>query len=303
MAFAVEKGTLYVVPTPIGNLSDMTERALAVLKDVDFVAAEDTRVSGKLLSLFEIHVDFVSYHEHNKASQGEKIVERLKGGQSGAIVTDAGTPAISDPGEDLVAKCRENGVNVVPLPGACAFVTALSASGFSSRRFCFEGFLPTDKKERAEVLDDYKNNPRTCFTINELSKHKESMEYYKNEKKTVIFYEAPHRVAETAGILLEALGDRRVCAARELTKLNEEFFIGSLSELCKGFETKEPRGEYVLIVEGATETEEAFFAEMTVEQHVAFYESQGLSRMDAIKACAKDRGVSKNTVYKQLISS
>ena len=280
MAFAVEKGTLYVVPTPIGNLSDMTERALAVLKDVDFVAAEDTRVSGKLLNLFDIHADFVSYHEHNKASQGEKIVERLKNGQSGAIVTDAGTPAISDPGEDLVAKCRENGVNVVPLPGACAFVTALSASGFSSRRFCFEGFLPTDKNERAEVLDSYKN-----------------------EKKTVIFYEAPHRVAETAKILLDALGNRRVCAARELTKLNEEFFIGSLSELCESFEAKEPRGEYVLIVEGAAETEEAFFAEMTVEQHVAFYESQGLSRMDAIKACAKDRGVPKNTVYKQLIPS
>ncbi len=280
MAFAVEKGTLYVVPTPIGNLSDMTERALAVLKDVDFVAAEDTRVSGKLLNLFDIHADFVSYHEHNKASQGEKIVERLKNGQSGAIVTDAGTPAISDPGEDLVAKCRENGVNVVPLPGACAFVTALSASGFSSRRFCFEGFLPTDKNERAAVLDSYKN-----------------------EKKTVIFYEAPHRVAETAKILLDALGNRRVCAARELTKLNEEFFIGSLSELCESFEAKEPRGEYVLIVEGAAETEDAFFAEMTVEQHVAFYESQGLSRMDAIKACAKDRGVPKNTVYKQLIPS
>lgn len=280
MAFAVEKGTLYVVPTPIGNLSDMTERALAVLKDVDFVAAEDTRVSGKLLNLFDIHADFVSYHEHNKASQGEKIVERLKNGQSGAIVTDAGTPAISDPGEDLVAKCRENGVNVVPLPGACAFVTALSASGFHSRRFCFEGFLPTDKNERAAVLDSYKN-----------------------EKKTVIFYEAPHRVAETAKILLDALGNRRVCAARELTKLNEEFFIGSLSELCESFEAKEPRGEYVLIVEGAAETEDAFFAEMTVEQHVAFYESQGLSRMDAIKACAKDRGVPKNTVYKQLISS
>lgn len=280
MAFAVEKGTLYVVPTPIGNLSDMTERALAVLKDVDFVAAEDTRVSGKLLNLFDIHADFVSYHEHNKASQGEKIVERLKNGQSGAIVTDAGTPAISDPGEDLVAKCRENGVNVVPLPGACAFVTALSASGFHSRRFCFEGFLPTDKNERAAVLDSYKN-----------------------EKKTVIFYEAPHRVAETAKILLDALGNRRVCAARELTKLNEEFFIGSLSELCESFEAKEPRGEYVLIVEGAAETEDAFFAEMTVEQHVAFYESQGLSRMDAIKACAKDRGVPKNTVYKQLIPS
>ena len=278
MAFEVEKGTLYVVPTPIGNLGDMTERALTVLKNVDFVAAEDTRVSGKLLNLYGIEANFVSYHEHNKASQGEKIVERLKNGESGAIVTDAGTPAVSDPGEDLVAKCRENGVNVVPLPGACAFVTALAGSGFPSRRFCFEGFLPTDKKERSEILDGYKN-----------------------EKKTVVFYEAPHRVAETAKILLDSLGNRRVCAARELTKLNEEFFTGSLSELCDLFEKKEPRGEYVLIVEGAKDTGTAFFAEMTVWEHVAFYESQGLSRMDAIKACARDRGVPKNTIYKQLI--
>ncbi len=278
MAFEVEKGTLYVVPTPIGNLGDMTERALTVLKNVDFVAAEDTRVSGKLLNLYGIEANFVSYHEHNKASQGEKLVERLKNGESGAIVTDAGTPAVSDPGEDLVAKCRENGVNVVPLPGACAFVTALAGSGFPSRRFCFEGFLPTDKKERSEILDGYKN-----------------------EKKTVIFYEAPHRVAETAKILLDSLGNRRVCAARELTKLNEEFFTGLLSELCELFEKKEPRGEYVLIVEGAKDTGTAFFAEMTVREHVAFYESQGLSRMDAIKACARDRGVPKNTIYKQLI--
>ena len=278
MAFEVEKGPLYVVPTPIGNLGDMTERALTVLKNVDFVAAEDTRVSGKLLNLYGIEANFVSYHEHNKASQGEKLVERLKNGESGAIVTDAGTPAVSDPGEDLVAKCRENGVNVVPLPGACAFVTALAGSGFPSRRFCFEGFLPTDKKERSEILDGYKN-----------------------EKKTVIFYEAPHRVAETAKILLDSLGNRRVCAARELTKLNEEFFTGLLSELCELFEKKEPRGEYVLIVEGAKDTGTAFFAEMTVREHVAFYESQGLSRMDAIKACARDRGVPKNTIYKQLI--
>ena len=278
MAFEVEKGTLYVVPTPIGNLGDMTERALIVLKNVDFVAAEDTRVSGKLLNLYGIEANFVSYHEHNKASQGEKIVERLKNGESGAIVTDAGTPAVSDPGEDLVAKCRENGVNVVPLPGACAFVTALAGSGFPSRRFCFEGFLPTDKKERSEILDGYKN-----------------------EKKTVVFYEAPHRVAETAKVLLDSLGNRRVCAARELTKLNEEFFTGLLSELCELFEKKEPRGEYVLIVEGAKDTGTAFFAEMTVREHVAFYESQGLSRMDAIKACARDRGVPKNTIYKQLI--
>ena len=278
MAFEVEKGTLFVVPTPIGNLGDLTERALTVLKNVDFVAAEDTRVSGKLLNLYGIEANFVSYHEHNKASQGEKIVERLKNGESGAIVTDAGTPAVSDPGEDLVAKCRENGVNVVPLPGACAFVTALAGSGFPSRRFCFEGFLPTDKKERSEILDGYKN-----------------------EKKTVIFYEAPHRVAETAKVLLDSLGNRRVCAARELTKLNEEFFTGLLSELCDLFEKKEPRGEYVLIVEGAKDTGTAFFAEMTVREHVAFYESQGLSRMDAIKACARDRGVPKNTIYKQLI--
>lgn len=278
MAFEVEKGTLYVVPTPIGNLGDMTERALTVLKNVDFVAAEDTRVSGKLLNLYGIEANFVSYHEHNKASQGEKLVERLKNGESGAIVTDAGTPAVSDPGEDLVAKCRENGVNVVPLPGACAFVTALAGSGFPSRRFCFEGFLPTDKKERSEILDGYKN-----------------------EKKTVVFYEAPHRVAETAKVLLDSLGNRRVCAARELTKLNEEFFTGLLSELCELFEKKGPRGEYVLIVEGAKDTGTAFFAEMTVREHVAFYESQGLSRMDAIKACARDRGVPKNTIYKQLI--
>ncbi len=278
MAFEVQKGTLYVVPTPIGNLEDMTERALFVLRNVDFVAAEDTRVSGKLLKLYDISATFVSYHEHNKASQGEKILERLQNGESGAIVTDAGTPAISDPGEALVALCRARGVEVVPLPGACAFVTALSASGFPSRRFCFEGFLPTDKRERNELLDGYKNEP-----------------------KTVIFYEAPHRVSETAKVLLEALGDRKVCAARELTKLNEEFFIGTLSELCAHFEEKEPRGEYVLIVEGASREEHVFFESMSVEEHVAFYEKQGLARMDAIKACARDRHVPKNEIYKELL--
>lgn len=278
MAFEVQKGTLYVVPTPIGNLADMTERALFVLRNVDFVAAEDTRVSGKLLKLYDIEASFVSYHEHNKASQGEKILERLQNGESGAIVTDAGTPAISDPGEELVARCRASGVPVVPLPGACAFVTALSGSGFPSRRFCFEGFLPTDKRERAAVLDGYKN-----------------------EQKTVIFYEAPHRVAETARALYETLGDRKVCAARELTKLNEEFFVGTLSELCTRLEEKEPRGEFVLIVQGASDEGTAFFESMSVEEHVAFYEKQGLARMDAIKACARDRHVPKNEIYKELL--
>lgn len=278
MAFEVQKGTLYVVPTPIGNLADITERALTVLRAVDFVAAEDTRVSGKLLKLYDIEAGFVSYHEHNKTVQGEKIVARLANGESGAIVTDAGTPAISDPGEALVALCRERGIPVVALPGACAFVTALSGSGFPSRRFSFEGFLPTDKKERTELLEGYKNDP-----------------------KTVILYEAPHRVAETVRVLYEALGDRRVCAARELTKLNEEYFSGTLSGLCEHFDTHEPRGEYVLILEGAAVEQSDFFEEMTVEQHVAFYEKQGLSRMDAIKACARDRHVPKNAIYKQLV--
>ncbi len=279
MAFEVQKGTLYVVPTPIGNLGDMTERALDVLRCVDFVAAEDTRVSGKLLTLFDIKKHFISYHEHNKHNAGISIVERLKNGESCAVVTDAGTPAVSDPGEDIVCLCRNAGIPVVALPGACAFVTALSGSGFSSRRFCFEGFLPTEKKERRKILEDYQN-----------------------EKKTVIFYEAPHKLTSTVADLLEALGDRKMCAARELTKLNEEYFLGTLSDFAAYIAQKEPRGEYVLILEGAQEkTTDLFFEHMTAEEHVAFYEEQGLSRMDAIKQCAKDRHVPKNEIYKQLL--
>ncbi len=278
MAFETEKGTLYVVPTPIGNLSDISERALEVLGGVDFVAAEDTRVSGKLLTLLGIKKNFVSYHEHNKNFAGEKVAERIQSGESCAIVTDAGTPAISDPGEQLVALCREKGINVVPIPGACAFVTALSASGFDSRRFCFEGFLPTEKSERRELL-----------------------ELYKTEKKTVIFYEAPHRLADTVKELYEALGDRKICIARELTKMNEEIRTYQLSELCKELESREARGEYVLIVEGCKQADEDFFENMSVEEHVGFYEKQGMGRMDAIKACARDRHVPKNTIYKQLL--
>lgn len=278
MAFEIERSTLYVVPTPIGNLSDISARALDVLKYVDFVAAEDTRVSGKLLGLLGIEQNFVSYHEHNKRFAGEKVIERLEAGQSGAIVTDAGTPAISDPGEQLVALCREKGLKVVPIPGACAFVTALSASGFDSRRFTFEGFLPPEKKERREVLD-----------------------YYKSDKKTVIFYEAPHKLKDTVKEIYEALGDRKICVARELTKMNEEIVTYTLSEFVKVLEEKEPKGEYVLIVEGAKASETAFFEDMSIEAHVAFYENQGLSRMDAIKACARDRHVPKNAIYKELV--
>ena len=279
MANEIERGALYVVGTPIGNLSDITERAKYVLANVNFVAAEDTRVSGKLLSCFDIKNSFVSYHEHNKAQAGKQIVERLQTGETGAIVTDAGIPAISDPGEDLVKLCHENGIKVIPVPGACAFVTALSASGFPSRRFSFEGFLPTDKKEMNEVLDDYKN-----------------------DRKTVIFYEAPHRLVKTLETMYSAWGNRKICIARELTKLNEEFLVTSLEDALEMYKSKEPRGEYVLIVGGAEQNESAnFFENMTIEEHVEFYEKQGLRKMDAIKACAKDRGVPKNEVYKHFI--
>ena len=279
MANEIEKGVLYVVGTPIGNLSDMTERAKQILSGVDFVAAEDTRVSGKLLSCFDIKNSFVSYHEHNKAQAGKAILERLQSGETGAIVTDAGIPAISDPGEDLVRLCKENGIKVIPVPGACAFVTALSASGFPSRRFSFEGFLPTDKKEMNQVLDDYKN-----------------------DKKTVIFYEAPHRLVKTLETMYKAWGDRKVCLARELTKLNEEIVVTTLEEALEMYKTREPRGEYVVIVGGAEENADGcFFENMTIEEHVEFYEKQGLRKMDAIKACAKDRGVPKNEVYKYFI--
>ena len=277
MAFEVQKGTLYVVPTPIGNLADMTPRALEVLKNVDFIACEDTRVTGKLLSLFDIKNSFVSYHEHNKKKQGNTVLSRLLAGESAALVTDAGTPAISDPGEDLVRQCIENGVPVVPLPGACAFVTALSASGMDSRRFCFEGFLPSDEKEKKEALSELKS-----------------------EKRTMIFYEAPHRIPETASLMLEVLGDRKVCVSRELTKLNEETCVLSLSEFCENLKITAPKGEYVLIIEGL-KGEKPFFSDMSVEQHVEFYLKQGMDKMNAIKACAKDRGVSKNEIYKHFI--
>ena len=279
MANEIERGALYVVGTPIGNLSDITERAKYVLANVNFVAAEDTRVSGKLLSCFDIKNSFVSYHEHNKAQAGKQIVERLQSGESGAIVTDAGIPAISDPGEDLVRLCHENGIKVIPVPGACAFVTALSASGFPSRRFTFEGFLPTDKKEMNEVLDDYKN-----------------------DRKTVIFYEAPHRLVKTLETMYSAWGNRKICIARELTKLNEEFLVTTFEDALEMYKTKDPRGEYVLIVGGAEESEgENFFENMTIEEHVEFYEKQGMKKMDAIKSCAKDRGLPKNEVYKHFV--
>ena len=277
MANEIEKGALYVVATPIGNLSDITERAKKVLAEVDFVAAEDTRVSGLLLSRFDIKKSIVNYFEHNKKSAGEKIVSELLSGKSCALVTDAGTPAISDPGTELCAYARENGIKVIPVPGACAAITALCATGFDSRRFIFEGFLPQDG-EKDEVLTSLVN-----------------------EKRSVIFYEAPHRLKKTLSELYNALGDREICLCRELTKINEEFVITTLSGAISMYEEKEPRGEYVLVLGGTKKSEGAFWESLSVQQHVEFYIDKGLSKMDAIKACAKDRGVAKNSIYKEML--
>ena len=263
MANEIKKSSLYIVATPIGNLSDLSERALKTLREVDFVAAEDTRVSGLLLNHFGIKKPIVNYFEHNKRAAGEKILSELSAGKSCALVTDAGTPGISDPGTELCRDARKSGFSVIPIPGPIAVITALSASGFPSRRFIFEGFLPQDGGKK-EVLDSLLH-----------------------EKRTVVFY--------------DALGDRALCLARELTKLNEDFFDTTLSAAIAHYEQNEPRGEYVLILAGAEETEEVFWKALSIGEHVEFYKNQGLSKMDAIKQCAKDRGVAKNAIYKELL--
>ncbi len=274
---AVLSGVLYLVATPIGNLADITERALKVLSEVDFVAAEDTRNSGKLLSHFGIKKPMVSYFEHNKREKGDLIVSRIEAGESCALVTDAGMPAISDPGEDIVRICAERGVPVSVIPGACAAVSALAVSGLFTGKFVFEGFLSTVTSERRETL-----------------------EALKRERRTVIFYEAPHKLRATLADLHKAFGARRISLCRELTKLNEEVLRMTLPEAVAYYEENQPRGEYVLILEGASEEEEkasAFWANMDEFAHVAYYTEQGLSKNDAIKAAARDRGVGKSEIY------
>ena len=273
----VEGGTLYLVGTPIGNMADLSERAKKVLAEVDFVAAEDTRNSGLLLSRIGVKRPMASYHEHNKRDSGEAIARRLAAGESCALVTDAGMPAISDPGEDLVRLCGERGIPVCAIPGPSAVVTALAVSGLSTRRFVFEGFLPQKASERKEILD-------------ELS----------SERRTVVIYEAPHRLRDTLGELFDALGDRRVAVCRELTKLNEEALRCTLREAIRHFEAVEPRGEFVLVIAGASGERAADFPADPAE-HVAFYERAGLTRKDAIKAAARDRGVPKGEFYKLLV--
>ena len=277
----VESSTLYLVGTPIGNLADMTERAKKVLSEVDFVAAEDTRNSMKLLSCFDIHTELVSYFEHNKRESGERIVQRLLGGESCALITDAGMPAISDPGEDLVRLCQESGVAVRVVPGPSACVSALALSGLSTVRFAFEGFLPAQKNDRRKRLEAVANDDRT-----------------------LIFYEAPHKLRATLDDMAEIFGtDRTIALCRELTKLNEEAMKLTLADAVKYYKEKEPRGEYVLVIEGGSgkAKEENPLLSLSPEEHVAHYEAQGVKRMDAIKMAAKDRGMPKSELYKLLV--
>ena len=271
--------TLYLVATPIGNLADLSERAVKVLSEVDFVAAEDTRNTRALLSHFDIHRELVSYHEHNKHERGPQLIARLASGESCALVTDAGMPAISDPGEDLVRLAAEAGIPVTCIPGGTAAVTALALSALPTGRFAFEGFLPTDKRERRLRLDALAR-----------------------EERTAILYEAPHRLKKTLSELCEALGaDRKISLCRELTKLNEEIVRTDLSGAVAYYEEREPRGEYVLVLGGAKPPEVHMnWEDISPAEHVKSFEESGLSRMDAIKAAAKERGVSKSILYKML---
>ena len=278
---AIVGGTLYLVATPIGNLADLSERAIKVLSEVDFIAAEDTRNSQKLLSVLGISKPMVSYFEHNKRERGEQIIERLQAGESCALVTDAGTPAVSDPGADLVVLCAERGVTVTSIPGCCAAITALTLSALPTGRFTFEGFLSTNKAERRAHLDSLKN-----------------------EKRTMIFHEAPHKLRTTLSDLADAFGgSRRIALCRELTKLNEQVERTTLAGAMEIYTAKEPRGEYVLVIEGAGETAEtgAFWQDMSIQEHVRHYVDTGMSEKDAIKAAAKDRGVHKNEVYSVVV--
>lgn len=272
-----EKGALYLVATPIGNLDDITYRAVKVLGECDFIAAEDTRVTAKLLSAYGISKPMLTHEQHSIKKSGAEIIKRLSRGETCALVTDAGTPGISDPGENIVALCAENGIKVIPIPGACAAVNALIVSGLSTRRFVFEGFLEGKTGEKKKRLEEMVS-----------------------ETRTMIFYEAPHRIAATVALMSEIFGsDRRASFCRELTKLNEEVIRTTLGQAEKML-AENARGEYVIAVSGRSSTEsDAFFAEMTVSQHVEYYISLGLDKMTAIKNTAKDRGVPKNEIYKE----
>ncbi len=278
-------GKLYLCATPIGNLEDITYRVLRTLKEVDLIAAEDTRNSIKLLNHFDIKTPMTSYHEYNKIEKAYQLVDKLREGMNIALITDAGTPGISDPGEDLVRICYEEGIEVTSLPGPAACITALTMSGLPTRRFAFEAFLPRDKKERADVLTQLKN-----------------------ETRTIILYEAPHHLVKTLEELYVNLGDRKIAVCRELTKRYEEKTLTTISECLKFYSDNEPRGEYVLVIDGKTfeelrKEEQKSWESMSLEEHMAVYESQGIDRKEAMKLVAKDRGISKRDVYQALLDS
>lgn len=275
-------GTLFLCATPIGNLGDMTPRVVETLGNVDVIAAEDTRNSIKLLNHFDIHTPMTSYHEYNKVEKAKQLVGQLLEGQNIALITDAGTPAISDPGEVLVKMCQEHGIVVTSLPGPAACITALTLSGLPTRRFCFEGFLPADKKEKKEILQELKN-----------------------ESRTIICYEAPHHLVRTLEELYETLGDRPVTLCRELTKKFEEIKPTTLKAAINFYETEEPRGEYVLVIGGKSMEEKrqeeiSAWEDLTIEEHMAHYEQTGMDHKSAMKQVAKDRGVGKREIYQYL---
>lgn len=277
------QGTLYLCATPIGNLEDITLRVLRTLKEADLIAAEDTRNSIKLLNHFEIKTPMTSYHEYNKIEKAYELVHKLKNGQNIALITDAGTPGISDPGEELVRICYESGITVTSLPGACACITALTLSGLPTRRFAFEAFLPRDKKERAAILSSLES-----------------------ETRTILIYEAPHHLRGTLEELYHALGDRRITLCRELTKRYETAFSTTISAAISYYREQEPRGEFVLAIEGRsmqelTKAAQQAWKELPLTEHMAHYESQGISRKDAMKMVAKDRGMTKRAVYSMLL--
>ncbi|MBQ4517749.1 MAG: 16S rRNA (cytidine(1402)-2'-O)-methyltransferase [Clostridia bacterium] len=277
----LEKGTLYLVATPIGNLEDITLRAIRTLRDADLIAAEDTRRTAALLNHLDIKTPLTSYFQHNEKSKGEFLIEKLRAGETIALVSDAGTPAISDPGEDLVRLCAEAGIPVVPVPGATAAISALICSGLPTGRFSFEGFLSMSKKSRKEHLANIKNHPYT-----------------------MIFYEAPHKLTRTLQDLYDVLGDRRIVLCRELTKRYEEFLRFTLSEAIAYYKVREPKGEYVLILDGATEIEpeENELNNLTISEHIKHYTDIGLEPKEAQKAVAADRGITKREVYAAMLA-
>ena len=275
-------GILYLCATPIGNLGDMTPRVIETLQNVDVIAAEDTRNSIKLLSAFDIHTPMTSYHEYNKVEKADQLIVQMHAGKNIALITDAGTPAISDPGEVLVQKCQEAGINVTSLPGPAACITALTLSGLPTRRFCFEGFLPADKKERKEILAELAE-----------------------ESRTMILYEAPHHLVKTLTDLSETLGNRKITLCRELTKKFETILPTTIAEALQKYETEDPRGEYVLVIAGKSREEKkreqiAAWEDMSIEEHMAYYEKTGIDSKSAMKQVAKDRGVGKREIYDYL---